>query len=106
MRPRYVFGHEAIEEAGGEDVIAFAIRAALEHVRDFALEVTVEVRIEREIPHSLATGTTCLDEFRREFRAVREHTAHPLRQRIDTRAGERRVIHHETRLRATGEGEC
>ena len=95
MRPGDVLGDEAAQKARGEDVVALAFRGALQYVRDLALEVGIEIGIERERPDSLAALAAGVHELRRERRPVGEDAAHPLRRGIHARAGERREVEHQ-----------
>src|SRR5579862_837830 len=65
VRPGNVLGHEAVEEARGENVIALALERALHDVGDPALEVLVEVLLEGKVPDALAAHAARLDQQRR-----------------------------------------
>src|SRR5688572_2743815 len=70
--PGHLRGNEAVQEARGEDVIALAVRRALQDIGDGRYQVAVVVLVHRERPHALAAAITrCADGFV-PLRAVRE----------------------------------
>jgi len=56
MQPGDFLGYEAAQESRGQDVIALAVSRTLQHVRDAALQIRVEVGVHGETPDPLAAA--------------------------------------------------
>src|SRR5688572_14085713 len=103
--PGHLRRDEAVQEARGENVIALAVRRALQDIGDGRFQVAVVVLVHRKRPHALAAAITRRADGFVPVRSVRERAAVPFGQRVDARARECREIDDQLGPLACGDRE-